>query len=63
MKLSETEIRVLRNLHLKGCTGKMGSLNLAARKKLLFGLVDKKLIDQRCNLTALGIELSKPNYN
>ena len=61
MELTKTEIRVLRNLHLKGCTGKMGSMNLKQRKELLNGLLEKGLINRKAELTEKGIEESLPS--
>ncbi len=58
--LTPTELRVLQNIHLNGCTGRMGSLNLAQRRKVIFGLVEKKLLNDKARLTPLGIELSAP---
>jgi len=59
LTLTETEKRVLQSLHLRGFTGKMGSLNLGQRRKLMFGLVDKGLLTEQCKLTSLGLELSR----
>ena len=61
--LTETEVRVLRNLHLTGGTGKMGSLNLAKRRLLITGLVKKGLLSEDCVVTKKGIEVSAPFYN
>lgn len=60
--LSETEKRVIISLHLRGCTGSMGSMNRAQRSKLLHGLIDKGMIDNKCNPTKLGLETAKPEY-
>lgn len=62
MILSETEKRVVINLHLKGCTGKMGSMNRKQRRDLLEGLISKGMIDKNCNPTPAGIEAAKPDY-
>lgn len=59
MELTPTEKRVLQSIHLQGCTGKMGSLSLRQRRDLLQRLITKGLMDNNCNLTELGIELSK----
>ena len=61
MELTKTEIRVLRNLHLTGGTGKMGNMNLKQRKKLIYGLVEKGLLSEKSELTPLGIEMSLPS--
>lgn len=57
-QISDTEKRVLQNLHLRGFMGKMGAMKQADRVKLLQGLVAKGLIDANCNVTKLGIEKS-----
>jgi len=62
MKITDTEKRILQNLHLKGCTGKMGSLNKDQRGKILKGLQDKGLLDKNCRPTQKGIEVSAPFY-
>jgi len=61
MELTKTEIRVLRNLHLTGGTGKMGSMSLKQRRELIRGLLAKGLIDERAKLTKKGIEASLPS--
>jgi len=59
MELTPTEKRVLQSIHLRGCTGAMGSLNLNQRKTILYGLIEKGLLDAKTGvLTPKGIELS-----
>jgi len=57
--INETERRVLLSLHLKGCTGNMGSLNLKQRTKVLQGLIQKGLLTDKAEVTKLGHELCK----
>jgi len=54
--VTETELRVLRSLHLRGFMGPMGSMKINERGKLLDGLIDKGLLTKECNLTRQGIE-------
>lgn len=61
--LTDTEKRVLQNLHLKGYTGPMGNMKLAQRRKLMCGLVDRGFLDKNGVPTKLGIEVSAPFYN
>lgn len=63
IKLSDTELLVVRNLHLTGTMGKSGSLNEKQRGAVLYGLIAKGMIDKNCNPTRLGIEVSSPLYN
>lgn len=58
--LSETEIRVLRSLHLKGCMGKCGNLTAGQRKKLLDKLVSEGYLDKKGNITLKGVNASAP---
>jgi hypothetical protein len=60
VNISQTEKRILQNLHLKGCIGKCGSLTKKERETILNGLIKKELLTQRCTLTKLGIEYSAP---
>ncbi len=60
MELTKAEKRVLQSLHLQGCTGHMGNMNLQKRRALLHGLVSKGLLNgETLELTEKGIELSK----
>jgi hypothetical protein len=59
LTITETEKRILKNIHLQGCTGKCGSLNLKQRRELLYGLINKGLLKENLTLTESGIELSK----
>ena len=61
-ELTETELRVLRSLHLRGCTGKMGSLNRKERLAILTGLIDRGYLTGGMNLTEKGIQISAPKY-
>jgi hypothetical protein len=58
MNLTDTEIRVLKNIHLKGCMGKCGALNIKQREKLLLGLIEKGLLRENMTLTEKGINES-----
>jgi len=62
MELTETEKRVLISLHLRGCSGPMGSLNIKQRRQLIYNLIDKGLLDQSLNVTPAGINAAKPDY-
>lgn len=61
-ELSQTEIRILQNIHLTGTMGKCGSLTAKQRLSILTGLINKKLLTESLNLTAKGIEQSAPKY-
>jgi hypothetical protein len=58
MIITETEKRILRNLHLQGKMGKCGALNIKQREVLLRGLIKKGLLKENCTLTDAGIEAS-----
>lgn len=62
-RLTETEKRVLINLHLRGITGHMGSMNKKQRLSLLNGLVSKGYMNSNCALTEKGIKATRPSYN
>lgn len=62
MNLSETEKRVLTSLHLRGCTGSMGSMNSKARLNLLNSLVERGLLNDKCEVTKVAIEAIRPQY-
>jgi len=60
--ITATELRVLESLHLRGCTGSMGSMKLPERRKLLRGLIKEGYLTEQCTLTTKGIEASIPKY-
>lgn len=62
LTLSQSEIRALQSFYLRGYLGSCGSMKLADRRKLLYGLIAKGLLTDKCIITPLGIELSAPNY-
>jgi len=55
VQLTDTEKRVLRNLHLLGYTGKMGNMTAKKRGELLQGLISKGMLDKNCRPTKAGI--------
>lgn len=59
-QLTKAEIRALQSFHLRGYLGSCGSMKLANRRKLLYGLIEKGLLTKECNLTAAGVEASAP---
>ncbi len=61
-QLSQTEIRILQNIHLTGTMGKCGSLTAKQRLSILIDLINKKLLTENVTLTAKGIEASAPKY-
>lgn len=61
--INETEKRVLQSLHLRGCTGSMGSMNHKQRRELLQGLITKGYLNNKAEVTPAGIEISAPKYN
>lgn len=63
MKLTDTEIRVLRSLHLRGCMGKCGSLTAKQRGQILTNLISYGYLTERMNLTRAGINASTPFKN
>ena len=58
--LTEAEIRVIQNLHLLGYMGKMGAMKIKERRNLLNGLIERGYLTSSCNVTAKGIEVSRP---
>lgn len=62
VKLSETEKRVIINIHLRGCTGSMGSMTAKQRGELLQRLIDKGMLNSNGNPTPAGIYAAKPDY-
>jgi hypothetical protein len=56
--LSETEKRILRNLHLLGYMGKCGSLKKEQRLNILQKLISEGYLNTSCNLTPKGIKYS-----
>jgi hypothetical protein len=62
MKITETEKRILQNLHLYGYMGKCGSLTQKQRLTALNGLIAKGLLSSSGKITKLGIEISAPSY-
>lgn len=61
--LTEQKKRVLRNLHLRGVMGKMGSMSSKQRGKLLNELEKDGYITKNLELTRKGIEASTPFGN
>lgn len=59
---TETEKRVIMNIHLRGCTGKMGNMNQKQRGELLQGLISKGMLDKNGNPTPKGINEAKPDF-
>lgn len=61
-QLSQAEVRALQSFHLRGYLGPCGSMKLADRRTMLYGLIEKGLLTKQCTLTPAGIEVSKPKY-
>lgn len=61
-QLSQTEKRILQNIHLTGTMGKCGSLTKKQRLSILNKLIENKLLTDRLALTPKGIEVSAPSY-
>ena len=57
-ELNDTEKRVLKNLHLLGYTGKMGSMKRGERLKLLQGLVKRGYLTEKGQVTEKGINVN-----
>ena len=62
MLLSNTEKRVLLSLHLRGCAGSLGSMNLSQRRKFIQSLIKRGLLDENAYLTKKAIDLIQPKY-
>lgn len=60
MTLTETEKRIIRNLHLRGIVGSMGKMKSKDRLKLLQGLIDNGYLNSKCEPTKKGIEATAP---
>lgn len=56
--LSNTELRMLRNLHLRGVIGRSGSLTLAQRRKIFQKLINEGYLTKTGQVTKKGINIS-----
>lgn len=61
-EISQTEKRILQNIHLTGTMGKCGSLTQKKRLSILNKLIENNLLTERLTLTPKGIEQSAPKY-
>lgn len=61
-ELTDTEIRVLRSLHMAWVMGKCGALTKKERAALLTGLIDRGYLSSKLHLTQKGVDASAPKY-